>query len=106
MIVTTFPTQEEAKNIVKQLLEEKLIACANIFPSIKSFYWWENAIQEDSECIAFLKTQRELERDVIEKIKSLHSYKVPAIYAIESMQNISKSYLEWIYEVTNHKIES
>ena len=100
MIISTFPNLKEAKKVINQLLEEHHIACANIIPEIISFYRWNNQIQEQNEIIVFLKTRRELEIKVNDKIKSIHSYDVPDIYAVESTYNISKSYLEWIIKET------
>ena len=101
MIISTFPNNENAKNIINTLLVERLIACANIVPGIQSYYWWDNKIQEETEVIVFFKTRKEFEVKVIEKIASLHPYKVPAIYAIESTKDILPSYLEWINNETH-----
>ena len=100
MIISTFPNNENASNIINTLLHERLIACANILPGIQSYYWWDNKIQEEGEVIVFFKTRKELEVKVIEKIASLHPYKIPAIYVIESMKNIFPPYLEWINNET------
>ncbi len=100
MIISTFSNYDEATKMIRQLLQERLIACANIIPEIKSFYWWNDKIEEESELIVLMKTRKELERKVIEKIESLHSYDVPAIYAVDSMTEISAPYLQWINEET------
>lgn len=100
MIVSTFPTQDEAVKVSKVLLQERLIACANIVPAIQSLYWWQDSIQEEQEVLLLVKTQKELEQEVIDRIQTLHSYDVPAIYAIESTTTISDPYLDWIVNVT------
>lgn len=103
MIVSTFPNESTAKGIINKLLEEKLIACANILPGIKSLYWWKETIEEVSEVIVFFKTKKDLELTVLESIKLHHPYEVPAIYIVDSMEKISNSYLQWIEDVTTTK---
>lgn len=100
MLVSTFPSKAIARKIANSLLEEHLIACANIIPSITSLYWWEGKIIEDQEVIFFLKTAPELEEKVIQRIKELHPYDIPAIYAIPSTNLIFGPYLEWINNET------
>ena len=82
------------------LLEEKLIACANIIPGVKSLYWWKESINEHFEKIVFIKTRKELESEVLKKIKKCHNYEIPATYIIDSMNEIDNEYLKWILDVT------
>ena len=82
MIISTFPNEIKAEKLVKTLLEEKLIACANIIPGVKSLYWWQESIIKDVEVLVFIKTRKELETQVMEKIKINHTYEVPSIYKI------------------------
>ena len=103
MIISTFSNKEEAKKISKILLKERLVACANIIPEIESLYWWKEEIQEEKEVIAYFKTKKKLERVVIARIKELHSYDVPAIYAIESMELIYEPYREWVEKETKEE---
>jgi periplasmic divalent cation tolerance protein len=99
LIISTFPNEFDAKKVIKILLNERIIACANILPSI-SLYWWNGSIQEETEVIVFFKTRKELEEQVMKRIQGLHSYHVPAIYTIDSNKLISKNYSTWIDEVT------
>ena len=56
---STFPDAETARRISKQLVEEKLAACANIFPAIESIYRWKGKIETGQEMIAFFKTSED-----------------------------------------------
>ena len=103
MIISTFQTTEEASKTVKQMLDERLIACANIIPGVKSLFWWKDKIIEEQEVIVFIKTRKELEKKVMQKLESIHPYDVPAIYAIDSTKEISSSYLQWILDETQEK---
>lgn len=100
MLITTFQTMNDATKAIRELLNERLIACANIIPAIKSLYWWNDQITEEQEVIVFMKTRKELEKKAMEKLESIHPYEVPAIYAIESTKEITTPYLQWIFNET------
>lgn len=87
--------KEEAKKIAKELLKEKLIACANILDS-ESIYEWKEKLKEESEAIMLIKTFERVEKEVKNKIMDLHSYDTPAIIKIIGKAN--KEYLEWMKE--------
>ena len=98
LIYITTKDEEEARKIGKTLVEEKLVACVNIHP-IKSIYWWEGKITEESEIAMLVKTKAELVDEVIKRVKQLHSYEVPCIISLP----IEKGYpdfLKWINQST------
>ena len=97
IIYTTFSNEKDAKEITKKLVEEKLIACGNIFP-IKSFYYWENSLQEDEEYAAVLKTKDSVVDEAVERLKELHPYTAPAIIVF-SAELKSENYAKWMDEV-------
>ncbi len=94
-IYTTVPDMETAKKMAKVLLEERLVACANIIPNVHSLYWWEGKIEEDTELIVLLKTRESLVHIIMEKIKRLHPYDVPAILVFKIEKGLN-AYFEWI----------
>lgn len=94
IVYTTAKDKEEADKISKHLLEKKLIACSNIFP-INSFYYWDNQLFEDNEYVLLLKAFKENYKEIEKEIKSIHSYKVPAIY-FWGLEGINKDYLDWM----------
>ena len=98
-VYVTVGTEDEAKNIATTLLEKKLIACANLFP-IRSFYYWDNALQDDAECAMLLKTRKELVDELIGELKKIHSYDVPCIVAWD-ISNGNPEYLSWVEHETN-----
>ncbi|MHA2364706.1 MAG: divalent-cation tolerance protein CutA [Candidatus Hodarchaeales archaeon] len=100
MIISTFPSKTDALKIGRKLLEERLIACVNILSSITSLYWWENSIEEEEEVILLIKTAPELEEEVMNRIKQLHPYEIPAIYCIPSTDLIFDKYMNWIKNET------
>ena len=100
IIYSTASDEEEAYKIGKQLVEEKLAACANILPKIKSCYHWKGKIEEDSEAVLIAKTLENLAEKVIKRIKDLHSYEIPAILIFQ-IKGGNEEYLKWITEETS-----
>ncbi len=94
MVVMTTANREEAVKIVRQLLQERLIACANIVGPVSSLFWWKEKIEEAEEILVFMKSREELFEELSEKVRTLHSYEVPEVLALPIVKG-SPSYLEW-----------
>lgn len=95
LVYTTTANTDEARKIGRELVERRLVACANIVSKIGSIYWWKGEICEAEEALIFLKTTSERVEEVIKAIKELHSYQVPAIEAVEISKG-EPDYLKWI----------
>ena len=93
LIYITNPSKEQAKKIVKHLLEKKLIACANIFP-IESLYWWEGKIAEENEFVAIVKTTKDHFEKVKNEVEKLHPYTIPCIIKIPVRSN--EKFFKWL----------
>ena len=85
----------EAKRIVQELLEQRLIACASLFPEVKSLYRWEGKIEESLEVKVILKTLSEHFKAVETLIREKCSYQVPEIVML-SVEEGSPDYLKWV----------
>jgi len=95
LIYITTSTEAEAIEIGKKLLEGKLVACVNILPSAKSFYWWEGKIEEGSEAVLIAKTTGRMVEKVKEKVCELHSYECPCVVAL-NIDGGNDNFLDWI----------
>ena len=84
----------ENRKISINLLDRKLIACANIFP-INSLYKWENKIEDTKEMVIIAKSVKEKFKEIENEVKKIHSYKVPCIVMIE-ISKTNKEYLDWV----------
>jgi periplasmic divalent cation tolerance protein len=89
----TCKNSAEARRIASALLEKRLVACANLVPSIESHYRWKGKLEKAEEGLLILKTKRELQNKVEEEIKKLHSYELPVIEFVEA--NVGKAVQEW-----------
>jgi len=95
LIFMTASTKEEAIKIVRHLLEEKLIACANIVGSIDSLFWWKGKIDEASEFIVLMKSHSKLFSKISRRVREMHSYEVPELIALRIEKGLP-AYLSWI----------
>ena len=98
MLLTTASSREEAQNIARLLIDEKLAACVQLLP-IESFYSWEGKTQNAAEILLLVKTRTALFEQAIARIKAVHSYSVPEIVAMPFSAGFS-GYFDWIAEVT------
>ncbi|HXC62488.1 MAG TPA: divalent-cation tolerance protein CutA [Nitrospiria bacterium] len=99
VIFVTTSSSAEAGKIGRVLVEEKLAACANIVPLVRSIYRWQGKICDESEALMVLKTRSGQIQKIIKRVRSLHSYTVPEIIVLPISAG-SKDYLRWIFEVT------
>ncbi len=83
-VYITTSSEENARSLAQHLLEKNLIACANIFASHKSLYWWENKIESATETAFLVKTTPLLYKQVQAEVKNLHPYTVPCITAFST----------------------
>ena len=74
-----FPDTETARTIAGTLLEEKLIACANILPAIESVFEWKGEVSSETESAVVFKTTAKHLNSLTERLEELHPYETPAI---------------------------
>jgi periplasmic divalent cation tolerance protein len=98
IIITTFADRGLAKKIAKLLIEQKLVACVQMFP-IESVYLWKNEICEDSEIAVLVKSKTSLFDKITTVIKGAHPYEVPEIIQIPITDGLPE-YLSWIDDCT------
>jgi periplasmic divalent cation tolerance protein len=96
IIYITAGDMDEAKSIGRTLIEERLAACANIFP-IASIFRWRGNIDEANEVGIIVKTKTDKVKAIEKKIKEIHSYEVPCVVSFEIGEG-SEEYLKWIDE--------
>ncbi|MBC7131111.1 divalent-cation tolerance protein CutA [Candidatus Bathyarchaeota archaeon] len=95
VVFVTTSSREEAEKIAEKLLEEKLIACANIIGPVHSLFWWQSKIDQAQEHLIIMKTIKNLFNKLSERVKALHSYEVPEIIAMPIVEGF-KPYMEWL----------
>jgi len=99
MIYITTNSEEEAEIIGRNLVSKKLAACVNIINNMKSIYHWEGKIETSDEVIIIAKTKKALVNELIENVKTLHSYECPCIVALSIIDG-NEPFLKWIRDET------
>ena len=100
LVYMTVKSEEEAARIGTELIGQRLAACANIIGACKSFFWWNGAVQSDTETLMLLKTSDKKIDLLISTAQELHSYDCPAIAAIEIKKG-NPDFLKWISKETS-----
>lgn len=95
IIFTTTGTIQEAEDLSRKIIGAHLAACVQLLPQMKSFYFWDDEIQTESECLLLIKTLEEKYPAIEAFIKKNHSYSVPEILAVPA-DKVSDSYFEWV----------
>lgn len=98
-VITTAETEGDARRIASALVEQRLVACAQIDGPMTSVYRWKGAIETASEYRLTAKCRASRFADVSAAIKGLHPYEVPQIVAIPLVA-LSTAYENWLREST------
>jgi len=99
VVFITVGSQEEARKIAAALLEGRKAACVNIIPKVESHFWWEGKLDTDQELLLIVKTRASLVDELINLVKSVHSYDVPEVIALPVIGG-NQDYLDWLDKET------
>ena len=95
LLYLTCANENEAKIIARTLVDERLIACANILGTMTSVYRWEGTVVEGEEIAVLLKTRRDMTVRVTERVKELHSYDLPCVVGLP-IQGGNPEFIGWL----------
>ena len=99
ILLITASSEDEAVKIGSALVGERLAACVNIVPGVRSLFFWEGKTQDERELLLISKSRQPLLDRIIARVKSLHSYAVPEIIALPVVGG-SEDYLGWLRDAT------
>jgi periplasmic divalent cation tolerance protein len=95
VVLVTAPSAEKAAELARALVDERLAACGNVVPGLRSIYRWEGRVQDDAEALLVLKTTRARFEALRDRVVALHPYQVPEVLALP-VEAGSAAYLAWI----------
>ena len=96
----TAGSKAEAERLARDLVERRLVACANVLDPIQSFYWWEGKVADERESVVIAKTQKACVDAVIARVKEIHSYACPCVVAWPLSQG-NPDFFAWIAHETS-----
>ena len=99
VILCTFPNIDAAGEAAHTLVRERLCACVNILPPMRSIYPWQGEIENASEILCILTTTAARFPQLEARLRELHTYDVPEIIALRA-EAVNQSYLSWVVQET------
>ena len=99
IVLTTYPIDTDADSLAATLVEERLAACVNILPPMRSVYRWKDAIERADERQIVIKTTKARLTALEARIRTLHPYDVPE-FVVLPIESGSADYLSWLAENT------
>lgn len=104
LVLTNVPDEAVAHALACKLIEQRVAACVNIHPPIRSVYRWQGAIEEAAEVTLLIKTTQLRYPELEAAIRAEHPYEVPEIIAVPMVAGLP-AYLNWIEEETTKEID-
>lgn len=95
MVYVTCGSLDQARQIARSVVEERLAACANIIDGMHAVFRWEGVVQEGEEVIFILKTRSVNVAALSARVKELHSFEVPCVVEIP-LGGGNSDYFDWI----------
>lgn len=95
VVLITSSGRDEADRLARALVDDRLAACVNVVPGVRSVYRWQGRVEEADELLLVVKTARHLLADLVARVQALHSYTVPEVIALP-VQGGAAPYLEWL----------
>ena len=95
VVLVTCPDAEKAAAIGRTVVEERLAACVNMVPGLRSIYVWEGKVCDDAEVLCLIKTRRALFERLRARLLTLHPYEVPEVIALP-LAAADGRYLAWL----------
>ena len=100
LVLTTIGAIEHAERLARQLVEERLASCVNLFPPMVSTYRWKGQVERDSEQQVIIKTTRDRLPALEARVKELHPYELPE-FIVVPVEGGSQAYLDWVRASTS-----
>lgn len=99
LITTTTGDHSVAEQIAADLVDRRLVACAQIGGPIRSVYRWQGTVEFTEEIVLQLKTTAAQVEAVKQAIAQLHPYDVPEVIVTPIIDG-SAEYLKWLDDQT------
>jgi periplasmic divalent cation tolerance protein len=94
-VLLTAPDDETARRIARALVEERLAACVNVLPGLRSIYRWQGQVEEADEVLLVAKTRAARVAALAARVRALHPYALPEVVALP-VDDGSRAYLRWV----------
>ena len=97
IVFTAFASETDAARVARVLVEERLVACANLLPGARSIYRWKTAVNDEREVVVLMKTRKQDWTALVSRLHELHPYETPECIAVRIAAGAPK-YMAWLAE--------
>jgi periplasmic divalent cation tolerance protein len=95
----TCPDAASAARIAEALVGERLAACVNQLPGVRSVYRWQGNVERAGEVLLLAKTTADRLDGFVARVRELHPHELPEVIAVEAAGGLPP-YLDWVAEQT------
>lgn len=95
LCLTTCPDNTLALQLAETLVTERLAACVNLIPKVRSVYRWEGAVQFNSEVMLLIKTTDARYPALRARLMELHPYELPELLVVQPDSGLP-AYMQWV----------
>jgi len=95
VVLCTCPDAATARQLAGAIVEERLAACVNILPEIRSIYRWQDEVRDEGEALMVMKTTQGAYARLEGWLLEHHPYEVPEVLALPVIAG-STDYLGWV----------
>jgi periplasmic divalent cation tolerance protein len=99
IVLVTASSRKEAAKIGRAAVKKNVAACVNIVPSVTSIFRWRGEVQSSREALLMVKTSDRRYAALEKLIRSMHSYDLPEIIALNIERGLSQ-YIAWVQHET------
>lgn len=96
VVLCTVPA-DDAERLARTVVEERLCACVNVVPGLRSFFRWEGKVDTAEEQLLVVKTTAAALELLQERLVALHPYDVPEVVALPISSGLP-AYLGWVID--------
>jgi len=99
MVYVTAPDLRTARRLARLAIDQRLAACANLFPCLHSVYRWKGQIEQSNESGLLLKTSTVRLPALLQALQKAHPYECPCIVHWQLAGGCS-GFIQWIHDET------
>jgi periplasmic divalent cation tolerance protein len=95
LVLCACPDTACADALAGSLVEQRLAACVNVLPDVRSPYRWEGSVERAQELMLLIKTTAERFDAVTDHLVCVHPYALPEVLALDVAAGLDR-YLDWV----------
>lgn len=95
IVFSSCPDLAQAEALASALVDQRLAACVQLVPGVRSFYRWQGAVERSDEVQIVIKTSSDRLPALQQALLALHPYELPELVAVEAAAGLDR-YLDWI----------